>query len=536
VNRLGIGLARAALVIAVVTAVARVVGFARVVVFARTVGPANCLGNVYYTANSVPNIVFEIVAGGALASLVVPVLAGAADRRDSAEVGRTTSALLTWTVLLLLPISIAGIWLARPVMELLVGDNGQCNPQQVIDAGTRMLLVFLPQIVLYGVGIVLIGVLQAHRRFIGPALAPLLSSVVVIAAYAVFAIHFTGDPETLSTVSRTDELILSVGTTLGVVILSLCLVVPLHRLRVPLRPSLLFPAGVAAKVRRLAIAGVITLAAQQISVAVVLRLANDAGPRGAVTLYNLAWTVFLVPWAVLAVPIATSAFQRLSADAEAGDEHRYAATAATSTHALLYTTLAAAAVMVAIAEPAARVLAQNGPAATSTDVVALARAIAAFAPGLVGYGLVAHIGRALYARGRGRLAAGATALGWLAVIAADVAIVAVTPRLDTVPALALGNSVGMTVAGVLLLIGLARSAGRDALAGVTRALVAGLAGAALGMALGRLVANVVSGPALVTNVGIAVAATTATLLVFTGAVAVAGGPSTRALLQSVRRG
>ncbi|MDX6287305.1 MAG: putative peptidoglycan lipid flippase [Frankiales bacterium] len=530
------GLARAALVIALVTAIARVVGFARVVVFARTVGPANCLGNVYYTANSVPNIVFEIVAGGALASLVVPVLAGAAERRDVTELGRTTSALLTWTVLLLLPISIAGIWLAQPVMELLVGDNGQCNPQQVVDAGTRMLLVFLPQIVLYGVGIVLIGVLQAHRRFVGPALAPLLSSAVVIAAYSVFAIHFTGNPDRLSTVSRTDELILSVGTTLGVAVLSLCLLVPFLRLRVPLRPSLHFPTGIATRVRSLAVAGVVTLVAQQISVAIVLRLANDAGPRGAVTLYNLAWTVFLVPWAVLAVPIATSAFQRLSARADAGDARAFATTAAASTQAVLLTTLAAGAVLVAIAEPVARVLAQNGPAATPDDVDALARAIAAFAPGLVGYGLVAHVGRALYAQDRGRLAASVIAAGWIGVIGADLAIVASTGRPDTVPALALGNSVGMTLAGVLLLVSLARVAGRDAVAGIARALTAGLAGGAIGLILGRLVANTVSGPGLVTNVSVAIVATIATVAVFIGVIALAGGSQVRTMLQSVRRG
>ena len=68
-----------------------------------------------------------------------------------------------------------------------------------------------------------------------------------------------------------------------------------------------------------------------LAVAVVLRLANDAGPRGALTIYNLAWTVFLVPWAVLAVPIATSAFPRLSVHAADRDDDAYRRTAAQST-------------------------------------------------------------------------------------------------------------------------------------------------------------------------------------------------------------
>src|SRR3954462_7194125 len=238
------GLVGAAALIAVITVVARLVGFGRIVVFAQSVGPATCLGNAYFTANPVPNIVFEIVAGGALASLVVPVLAGSVARGDDSAAGQTVSALLTWTVVILTPIAVAGIWLVHPVMRALVGDSGQCNSDQVVSLGARMLVVFLPQIVLYGVGIVLTGVLQAHHRFAGPALAPLLSSLVVIAAYLTFAVVFTGDPNALSQLSRTEELVLSVGTTLGVAALSLSLLVPLRRTGLRIRPTMHFPVGV----------------------------------------------------------------------------------------------------------------------------------------------------------------------------------------------------------------------------------------------------------------------------------------------------
>src|SRR3954454_1817698 len=118
--RLTQGLVGAAALIAVITVIARLVGFARIVVFAQSVGPATCLGNAYFTANTVPNIVFEIVAGGALASLVVPVLAGPAERGARDETARIVGALLTWTVLILTPLAIAGIWLAHPMMSLLV--------------------------------------------------------------------------------------------------------------------------------------------------------------------------------------------------------------------------------------------------------------------------------------------------------------------------------------------------------------------------------------------------------------------------------
>ena len=82
------------------------------------------------------------------------------------------------------------------------------------------------------------------------------------------------------------------GTTLGVVVLSLSLLVPLRGLRLGLRPALRFPVGVAPRVRRLALAGVLTLAGQQAVAAVAIRLAND-GPDGTQVVYFAGMTLFL---------------------------------------------------------------------------------------------------------------------------------------------------------------------------------------------------------------------------------------------------
>ena len=210
--------------IAVVTVVARVVGFGRLAVFGRAVGPT-CVGDAYQLANAVPNVVFEVVAGGALASLVVPVLAGAVSSGDRATASRTTSALLSWTVVVLLPLALLGALAAPLLMRALVGGDPACAG--TVEVGSRMLVVFMPQVVLYGIGIVLAGVLQAHRRFLGPALAPLLSSLVVLSAYLAYAA--LGRADSLEELSRTQELVLSVGTTLGVAVLSLGLLVPLRR-------------------------------------------------------------------------------------------------------------------------------------------------------------------------------------------------------------------------------------------------------------------------------------------------------------------
>jgi putative peptidoglycan lipid II flippase len=69
------GIFGAAALVAGLTILSRIAGFARILVFNSSVGPTS-LGDAYQAANTIPNIIFELVAGGALASLVVPLLAG----------------------------------------------------------------------------------------------------------------------------------------------------------------------------------------------------------------------------------------------------------------------------------------------------------------------------------------------------------------------------------------------------------------------------------------------------------------------------
>ena len=474
-RRIAQGVAGAAALIAVLTVFARLAGFVRTLVFTNAVGPGST-GDAYTAANNVPNIVFEVVAGGALAGLVVPMLAGGIAAGNREQVRATASALLGWALLVLTPLAVVVAVCAEPIARLLLGPGGDDGK---VALATRFLVVFAPQVVLYGIGIVLTGVLQAHRRFAGPALAPLLSSVVVAAAYVAFAAIGGGrDARDLSTPA---ELVLGVGTTLGVVALSLCLLLPVRRLRLGLRPSLRFPVGAAPRVRRLAVAGVLTLAGQQLVAAVAIRLANDGAPVGTQVVYAAGLTVFLVPWAALAVPLATSAYPGLAERAEAGDEEGFQGSLAPVAVLTLVAVAVAAAILVAVSGPMARVFFSHYPL---PKVEALRNTIIAFAPGLVGYGLLALLTRALYARGLWRSPTVCVVGGWLLATVADVVLAAVLPAADRGVALGAGHSIGVTAAGLGLLVVVGRVAGRDALAGVLRTGVPALAAAALGAACG----------------------------------------------------
>jgi putative peptidoglycan lipid II flippase len=479
VRRLAHGVAGAAALIAVLTLLARLAGFGRTLVFTNTVG-AGSTGDTYLAANTVPNIVFEVVAGGALASLVVPMLAGGIATGDRDQVRRTASALLGWTLLVLTPLAVLVALFADPIARLLLGGGSEAE----VALAARLLLVFAPQVVLYGIGIMLTGVLQAHRRFAGPALAPLLSSVVVATAYLVFAA--IGGERQAADLSRPAELVLGVGTTLGVVVLSLSLLVPLRALRLHLRPALRFPVGVAPRVVRLAVAGVFTLAGQQLVAAVAIRLANSGAPQGTQVVYVAGLILFLVPWGALAVPLATSAYPWLSEAAERRDHDGFARALAPVAVVTVSTAAVAAALMVAVAGPMARIFLVSGSA---TSVAALRDTIIAFAPGLVGYGLVALLSRALYARGSWKAPTACVLAGWLLAVAADVVLSGLLPAENRALALGAGHSIGVSAAGIGLVVVLVRVAGRSALRGLPRAGLASVAAAGTGAAAGLLVSR-----------------------------------------------
>ena len=540
------GIGRAAVMIGVITVLARLVGFGRQVVFAHTVG-TTCLGTAYTTANMVPNIIYDIVLGGALASVVVPVLAGPAGRAGGAgEPGgpgepakQIASALLTWTMVLLVPVSLIVAVAAHPIVSVLLSGASGCPRADLSGVGTRMLIVFAPQVLLYGLAVVLYGILQSHRRFGAPALAPLLSSLVVVGAYAVFGVVGGAYVNRLGSLPPEAEYLLSGGTTLGVLALVLTAVVPAWRLRVGLRPSLRFPAGIGSRVRKLAIAGVLTLVAQDASVAVVIVLANRYGASGALVLYGFAWAVFVVPYAVLAVPIATSTFPELSASSGAGPgsgprpgraDGEFDATAAASTRAVLLASWLGAAALAGARVPLAHVFeSHRAPAAA-----VLAVALAAFAPGLVGFGLSANLSRVLYARGQNRAPAVAMSAGWLLVIVADLLIGPFVPGSRVVPALGLGTSIGLTVAGVALLVLVRRDRGGGALAGVPRAFLAGLAGCAAGAAAGSAVAAMMPVSGFFPNVGVSVLVSAVVTAVFAAVVLNLDGGDVRTALGRLR--
>ncbi|WP_460446804.1 murein biosynthesis integral membrane protein MurJ, partial [Angustibacter aerolatus] len=543
VSRLGrggvAGLAGAATLVAALTLLSRVVGVGRWGVQAATVGN-QCVGSAYAAANAVPNVLYEVVAGGALAGAVVPLLAGAIGRGDREQVSRTASALLGWALAVLVPVAVLLAALSGPLSRALVPAG--CEAAR--GATSLLLLTFAPQVLLYGVSVVLTGVLQAHHRFTWPALAPLLSSAVVVAVYVLYAV-VSG-----STARHPDGwlpgdgalLLLGLGTTLGVVALSLPLLVPASRAGVRLRPTLRFDDGVGRRALGLAGAGLAGLVAQQLVVALTLWLTRRWGGTGAFNAYQYAQAVYLLPYAVLAVPLATAAFPRLADRHAAGDVDGYRSVLTRSTRVVLVAGCTGAAVLVAVAPAVGTFFSAISAGGAGPALSALPVALTAFAPGLLGFALIAHLGRALFAAGAARWAARSTVAGWLLAAVLSVALV---PALagsgsgsrGTLLGLGLASSAGMTLAGGLLLLGAARTtvAGRPVrLPGVPRVALVAVLNALVAAAVGRFVADAVGGPGVGRSLLAAVLAAACCLLVLGAGLLVADRPDVDAVLRRGR--
>lgn len=441
------------------TLASRLLGFLRWVVQAATVG-SGAMAGAYSSANQIPNVFYEVVVGGALAGTVVPLLAGAIAHGQREKVRETASGLLGLTLAVLVPLAVLMALFAEPLAQLLVtGDTHMGADKAAITywGGSHQLVVaflrmFALQIPLYGLGVVLTGVLQAYNRFTWPALAPIFSSLVVMLTYGIYGLLIDAGHYAQAV------LVLGWGTTAGVAALSLPLLWPVHRLGLGLRARLRLPAGTFTQLRSLAGAGIAALIAQQISVLTVVAVARRYGSAGTIAIYQYTQAIYVLPYAVLAVPLATVVYPQLAARLASKHVSRETKDLIANSTALVTLAACVGAGALMLGAPVAQ---QVFGLVTTVDY--MGAALVAFAPGLVGYALIYQLTRVLYVLDAARSAALATCLGWLVVAGASWVFSANAKGSAVLVYLGAASSAGMSLAGVALALVLARRVGARAL-------------------------------------------------------------------------
>jgi putative peptidoglycan lipid II flippase len=479
------GFLRSTAVITAGNAVSRVSGFVRVIAIAAALG-TTFLGNTYQTANLVSNILFELLAAGLLSSVLVPTFVRLFDAGRDEDAQYVAGALLGLALVFLGVLTLLGLaarpWLMR-VLTLAVRDPAVREDE--LRLGSFFLIFFLPQVLLYAVGAVATAMLHGRRRFAAPAFAPVANNVIVTATMVVFVVqrHVSGtEGRPGLDISGAQQAILAVGTTLGVLGMTIVPVLAVRRAGLRLRPrwDVVHP-----EVRRLGRQGVWAVAflgLNQVLIAVTLVLANRI--EGGVVAFQTAFTFFLLPFAIFANPIFTALYPRLSADAARARWREFMDTASGGVRLIAFFVLPAAALLIALGRPTLQLLRFGSLDAAGASLVA--RVLSAYALGLVGYALFQHLTRASYATADARTPAlvhlGATAAG----VTLMIVLFLSASGSDKVVVLGVAHSIAMVGAAVVL-FGLLRRRVR-----VPAVCIASLARSLTGAAAGGLVARVLA--------------------------------------------
>jgi putative peptidoglycan lipid II flippase len=373
--------------------------------------------------------------------------------------------------------------------------------EQEIRLGVFFLWFFLPQVLLYAGLAVSTALLNADRAFAAAAVAPVANNVVVTLTMVAFLATVGSDGLRLD-LSFGQRFLLAAGTTGGVLAMAAIPIVAARRRGLPLRPRWEPGDPRLREIGKVGLWGGVLLAAVQVLIAMTLVLANQV--RGGVVAYQIAFTFFLLPVALVAHPVFTALYPRLAAAAHSARWDDFGADVTDGLRRILFLVLPATAGLVVGGGPALR-LVQLGEL-DSAGVHLVGRVLAAYAVGLTGYSCFLLLARAWTAAGDARLpglvAIGTAAAGSVLMVAGAAA----AHEGDRVVALGVAHSLAMTGAACALIVMLRRRYALHLPVGATlvrSVITAALAGGAGAVAAGAVDSGGRTGAAAALAAGLA---------------------------------
>jgi len=298
----------------------RILGVVRAAMQLAVVGAA-LSGDAWDVANTLPNIIYLLLAGGVLNAVLVPQITRAASHADGGReyVDRLLTIAITGVAIVAIVFTLA----AGPLVRLYSSPTWKPD---VRDLSTAFALICMPQIFFYGLYTLLGQVLNARNRFAAYMWAPALANIVAIGGMAFFLVKY---PHAATAASWTSPMVwvLAGSATAGVAAQALVLVVPLWRSGFRFRPRW----GVrGVGLRTASTVALWTFAATGVSAAgfiitsQVLTYAGQAGDLAGLEVpgkisYTNALLIFMLPHGLVTVSLVTALFTRMSRAAHAGD-------------------------------------------------------------------------------------------------------------------------------------------------------------------------------------------------------------------------
>jgi putative peptidoglycan lipid II flippase len=370
------------------TVLSRVTGLLRLAAVAAALGVTeNRVADAYNYANTAPNIIYELVLGGILTSVFVPVFVELLEKEGREGAWAVGSAIINVSMVVLTAVTIIGIALA-PLIARFYSVEGETQREVM----TFLLRLFIPQIIFYGLTAITAGILNAHKRFGAPMFTPVLNNLAVIAVFVAFhAAYPTG--VALDTITNRQLAVIGIGTTAGVALMAIAQLPFLRGLgRYRLSFSIAHPS--IRKLARLSVFVIGYVLTNQVGYLVAQYLARTQ--QGGYSSYVAAFTFFMLPHGLFAVSIITALLPGMSERATNArwDEFRDRLSVGIRTTSLLI--FPAAVGYFVLGEPIVRLLLERGiMTAESTELVA--GVLRFFTLGLLPFSLFQLFLRAFYA-------------------------------------------------------------------------------------------------------------------------------------------
>lgn len=392
------GLLRSSAVMAVGTLASRITGFLRTAVLASALG-TGLLADAYNIANTIPNILYDLLLGGVLTSVVVPLLVRA-KKTDPDGGDAYEQRFFTLSVVALAALTVVAVLLAPVLISAYAA--GYSDDQRAL--AVTFARFFLPQIFFYGVGAFAGALLNTRQRFAAPMWAPVVNNLVVIAVGLIFILIAT-DTVASDSIGAGEVQLLGLGTTAGIALQMLALWPSLRAAGFRWRPRFDFRWSEVAEVGRMGIWSLVFVVATQISFLVITNLTSEVGDRAkqegitigvGFTPFTYAYLLFQLPYAIVAVSVITALLPRMSAHAA---EHRHDLVRDDCSSGLRLSSaviVPAAALMLGLAPEVAVVIFAHHRT-TVADALVIAEVLQAFAVALVPFSTYQLLLRVFYA-------------------------------------------------------------------------------------------------------------------------------------------
>jgi putative peptidoglycan lipid II flippase len=379
--------ARSTVTMSMATLLSRITGFVRTWAIAFALGNT-AFASSFFVANNLPNMLYELIAGGVLTTAFLPVYLAQREKHGKDGAAAYASNLLSISAIVLGAVVILATIFAPQVIFTQSFLNTDADYADIPSA-IFLFRFFAIQVIFYGVGAIISGLLNANRSFLWPALGPVFNNIVVIVTLFGFPFMMKLNP--------TGAMVwLGVGTSLGVVAMFIVQIPALIKLKIPLRFHVNLRDPALVDTLRMALPAMVYVIMSLIAVSVMNAVALKTAPTGVSTI-QYAWVWYLLPYGVIAVALSTALLTEMSGASAAQDWSTFRGNVRFGLRSTLFLIIPLAAIIFTLSNQLTGLYNAVGGAFTHNDVLEVANVLAVWCLGLPFYAAYMFIYRAFSA-------------------------------------------------------------------------------------------------------------------------------------------